>query len=156
MHEYRIPTPWQSVRGNSNLGNTWIGQFNSPANQMVYRSMAAPCLGLDRPARSLGGAQWLRCACSSMLAGVIFHERQPRRYGRNQFVIWLVLEVRPSLQHDPACRIPSLRFCGECGNSIRWDLEDLKTYYLQSPIYDCRRSDRNLFHAERIHNLVKI
>ena len=49
----------------SDLGNNWIGHFNSPSNQMVYRSMAVPCLSLDTPARSLGGAQGMRCTCSS-------------------------------------------------------------------------------------------
>jgi hypothetical protein len=51
--------------GSSDLGNNWIGHFNSPVNQMVCRSMVVPCLDLDTPVRSLGGAQGLRCACSS-------------------------------------------------------------------------------------------
>ena len=81
--------------GGSDLCNNWIDHFNSPVNQMVYRSMAVPCLSLDTPARSLGGAQGLRCAYSSMLTGIVFHERQPRRYGRNRLELWLVFEVRP-------------------------------------------------------------
>ena len=32
--------------GGSDLCNNWIDHFNSPVNQMVYRSMAVPCLSL--------------------------------------------------------------------------------------------------------------
>ena len=48
----------QKVSG-TDLGNNWIDHFNSPVNQMVYRSMAVPCLSLGTPAQSLGGAQGL-------------------------------------------------------------------------------------------------
>ena len=66
--------------GSSDLGNNWIGHFNSPVNQMVCRSMVVQCLGLDMPVRSLGGALGLRYACSSTSTGIVCHERRPWRY----------------------------------------------------------------------------